>query len=472
MHRRDALRAWLGLLADWRNWRTGRAQLAATVRALVLDGRLPLESRLPAERELAYALGVSRSTVTAAYNRLRHDGYLRSRQGAGSWVTMPGGHRAATDSVVPASGLDLRIAALPAPPELDAIWLRPPWQSCRAGSTTTDTTRSGCRRSERPSRGASALAASRRRSEQILVVNGALQALDLAVRATLRRGRVAVAEIPSYPAALDVLRAAGARVRNVPIGPDGWDLEQLAALAERPPSLAYLIPDFQNPSGILVDAASRRRAMRVLRSGETTVVIDETFVELNLDDVEMPPPMASFGDAHTVTLGSLSKPVWGGLRIGWLRADPSTVQRIAALRAITDMASPVLEQLVAVGVFESLDAIVAQRRVLLRERRSALMEALDEHAPAWKYSRPRGGLFLWVELPSPSATSLSVRARERGVHFTPGPRFGAAGLLDRYLRLPFTLPPDQLRRAVEVLAAEAGEPVAARRTTAEPAYVV
>jgi DNA-binding transcriptional MocR family regulator len=173
-----------------------------------------------------------------------------------------------------------------------------------------------------------------------------------------------------------------------------------------------------------------------------------------------------------ITVGSLSKPVWGGLRIGWLRADPSTVQRIAALRAITDMASPVLDQLVAVQVFESLDAIVAERVELLRGRRAALMDALDQHAPAWTYSRPHGGLFLWVELPSPTATSLSVRASECGVHFTPGPRFGAAGLLDRYLRLPFTLPPDQLRRAVEVLAAEAGECVAARKTSVEPAYVV
>src|SRR3954465_13869099 len=102
-----------GLLADWRNGRPVERQLAGAVVALVLDGRLPLESRVPAERELASALGISRSTVTAAYNRLRRDGYLRSRQGAGSWVTMPGGHRAATDSIVPVSGLDLRIAALP-----------------------------------------------------------------------------------------------------------------------------------------------------------------------------------------------------------------------------------------------------------------------------------------------------------------------------------------------------------------------
>jgi len=459
------------LLADWRGGGPAEHQLAATVRALVLDGRLPLESRLPAERELATELRISRSTVTAAYNRLRRDGYLRSRQGAGSWVTMPGGHRAATDGVVVASGLDLRIAALPAPPELEAIVTEaaralPRWLDHHGYDPL----------GLPPLRAAIARRFNARglakTSEQILVVSGALQALDLTVRATVRRGRVAVTEIPSYPAALDVLRAAGARVRHVPVGPGGWDREQLETLAKHRPSLAFLIPDFQNPSGALIDAASRRRALRALCANSATVVVDETFVELNLDDVEMPPPAASFGDAHVITVGSLSKPVWGGLRIGWLRADPSTVQRIAALRAITDMASPVLEQLVAVGVFECLDAIVAERVGLLRSRRSALMEALDELAPAWTYARPRGGLFLWVELPSPTATSLSVRARERGVHFTPGPRFGAAGLLDRHLRLPFTLPPDQLRRAVEVLASEAGARGASRATSTEPVYVV
>ena len=310
-------------------------------------------------------------------------------------------------------------------------------------------------------------------SEQILVVNGALQALDLTVRALLRRGRVALAEIPGYPASLDVLRAAGARVRHLPIGPAGWDLEQLEALAARRPSLAYLIPDFQNPSGVLIDAASRRRAMRVLRSGETTVVIDETFVELNLDDVEMPPPAASFGDARTITIGSLSKPVWGGLRIGWLRADPATVHRIAALRAITDMASPVLEQLVAVGVFEvsRLDRRGAEGACCERDARRS-----QPHSTSM---RPPGSTRRRTAACSSGSSCLRrrqraspLRARERGVHFTPGPRFGAAGLLDRYLRLPFTLPADQLDRAVEILAAEAGEPAVASRTKIEPAYVV
>ncbi|MGZ4400232.1 MAG: GntR family transcriptional regulator, partial [Gaiellaceae bacterium] len=167
-----------GLLAGWRNGRPAERQLAATVRALILDGRLPLEARVPAERELAAALGISRSTVTAAYNMLRSDGYLHSRQGAGSWVTMPGGHRAASDTIFPASGLDLRIAALPAPPELDALVAEalralPRWLDHHGYDP----------RGWPPLRAASARRFTARglptTSEQILVVNGALQALDL-----------------------------------------------------------------------------------------------------------------------------------------------------------------------------------------------------------------------------------------------------------------------------------------------------
>jgi DNA-binding transcriptional MocR family regulator len=135
------------------------------------------------------------------------------------------------------------------------------------------------------------------------------------------------------------------------------------------------------------------------------------------------------------------------------------------------MASPVLEQLVAVAALAALDSIVAERKPVLRERRDVLARAIDEHAPAWRCSLPHGGLYLWVELPKPSSTSLSVRARERGVHITPGPRFGAPGLLDRFVRLPFTLPVEQLEAAVETLAAEA-ERTEPRRGERQPqAYV-
>jgi DNA-binding transcriptional MocR family regulator len=462
--------ALVGLLGAWRTGGAAHRQLAATIRALVLDARVPLDSRLPAERELAAALGVSRTTVTAAYNELRRDGYLASRQGSGSFVTMPGGHRAAADAIAPAGGLDLRIAAMAAPPRLaelarDALGELPRWLDHHGYEPL----------GLPPLRDAIARRFTERglptRREQILVTSGALQPLDLMLRATFRRGRPAVAEMPAFPSALDSIRLAGARLAGLPIDADGWDLEQLEALAEQGPALAYVMPDFQNPTGALVDESSRRRALRAFERAGTAVVVDESFVELNLDDVAMPLPAACFGGARTITVGSLGKAVWGGLRIGWARCEPALIRRLAASRATTDLASPVLEQLVAARVLSALDDLLPERRDLLRLRRDVLVAAVAEHLPAWRFTVPAGGLTLWLELPEPSSTRLAVQAAEHGVQLTPGPRFGAAGLLERYLRLPFTLPPDQLVRAVSVVAALAPHtPQPAGRP--EPAYAV
>jgi DNA-binding transcriptional MocR family regulator len=291
------------------------------------------------------------------------------------------------------------------------------------------------------------------RPEQILVTNGALQALDLTLRALLPRGRRALVELPSYPVALDALRGAGARLTPVPVNPDGWDLEAIESIAhEHRPALAYLMPDFHNPTGLVMGAPARRRTMRALERAGTAVVVDETFAELNLDGVEMPAPAAAFAQRTAVTIGSLSKAVWGGLRIGWARADPAVVHRLVAERARTDMASPLFEQLVAARTFERFDEILAERREVIRIRRDALARALGERLPDWGYALPPGGLFVWAELPAPISTSLALAAGRRGLLLTPAPRFAAAGLLERHLRLPFTLAPEQLARAVDILA--------------------
>jgi DNA-binding transcriptional MocR family regulator len=227
---------------------------------------------------------------------------------------------------------------------------------------------------------------------------------------------------------------------------------QALARAKRPSPLAYLIPDHHNPTGAVMDAASRRESLRELERARSHVVIDETFVELGLDGIDRAPPAAAGAGARTITIGSLSKSVWGGLRIGWARADPTIVRSLAAARASVDLASPVLEQIVATHVFGALDEIMAERRAMIRVRRQALADALAVRLPGWSYTMPSGGLFLWAQLPGPNSTSLAVRAAEEGVQLTPGPRFGAAGLLERYIRLPFTLAPEQLERAVAILA--------------------
>jgi DNA-binding transcriptional MocR family regulator len=440
------------LLGDWRRGGPAAERLAASVRALVLDGRVPLGGRLPAERTVAAGLGLSRATVTQAYDRLRSEGYIASRQGAGSWVTIPRAHGPATGQPDPAGGLDLRVAALPAPALLSELageaareltgWLDhhgydplglPPLRSAIASLFTE--------------RGLPT------EPEEILVTNGALHALDLAIRALAPRGGNALVEIPSYPAALDALRGSGARLRAVPVTADGWDLETLEATARlHQPAVAYLIPDFQNPTGALVDEATRARAARALAQAGTHVIVDETFVELNLDAPRMPQPFAAWAGPGSITVGSLSKSVWGGLRIGWARADPVLIRRLADARASSDMASPVLEQLLGARVIAALPEIVADRREIVRLRRDALHTALRSLLPDWRYTQPAGGLSLWAELPARGSTSLSVLAAELGIALAPGPRFGAAGLLERFVRLPYSLPPDELTRAVELLA--------------------
>jgi len=440
-----------GLLGEWRVGGPASRRLAATIRALVLDGQIPLESRLPPERELARTLGVSRACVTAAYDLLRADGYLASRRGAGSWATIPAGHLSASDSVSQVRGLDLRIGAMPAPPCLEALAASaaaqlPRWLDHHGYDPL----------GLPPLRDAIARRFSARglatRPEQVMVTAGGMQGLDLALRALSRRGRSAVAEIPGYPAALDALRGAGLRIRHVPTTHRGWDLETIAHVCEgHRPDLAYLIPDFQNPTGALIDPDARRVALRMLARAGAVVMIDETFAELTLEGPTAP-PMAGLGDGRTVTIGSLSKAVWGGLRVGWVRAEPPLIERLAGARATVDLASPVLDQLLAVEVFGALQEIMPQRREALRQRRAALTDALAAELPDWHFEPPHGGQFIWIELPAAISTSLAVSAAEHGVHVTPGPRFGAAGLLERHLRLPYTLPPAQLRKAVAILA--------------------
>jgi DNA-binding transcriptional MocR family regulator len=153
-----------------------------------------------------------------------------------------------------------------------------------------------------------------------------------------------------------------------------------------------------------------------------------------------------------VTLGSMSKAFWGGLRVGWIRAPQPVIRRLARVRAARDLATPVLDQLVAVQLLAVRDQVLRERRALLVERRDVLVEALRRDLPSWRFTVPRGGLCLWVEIDGPHAEALADIAESAGVRIVPGPRFGVEGLLLRGLRLPYTQPPAVLDDAVRRLA--------------------
>jgi DNA-binding transcriptional MocR family regulator len=433
------------------------ASLAGAVRGLLVDGRLPLGVRLPAERELAACLGISRTTVTAAYRRLRETGHLSSRRGAGSWTAMP------TDAKVGSTGLwapgtepdllDLGVAALSAPPELAGA----------AVEAIEDLSRYLGEPGYHPTglielRAAVAEGYATRglptSPEQIMITSGVQHALDLAVRLLVPAAQPVLVESPTYPNALAALSARRTRVLTFGLDESGWDAELLlSSLRQNRPRLAYLVPEFQNPTGHLMALPLRERLPAVAHTAGTDLIIDESFVDLAIESSELPPPVAVFDrHARVLSIGGMSKPYWGGLRIGWIRASAPLVQRLAAVRVAVDMAGPVLDQLVAARLLRYGDAVVAARRRQLRARRDALVAALRTWLPDWHFAVPAGGFSLWTELDAPVSSALARVAESYGVRLAPGPRFGVDGTLERFLRLPFTLPEADLAEAVTRLA--------------------
>jgi DNA-binding transcriptional MocR family regulator len=462
------------LLGDWRSARPDYVSLAAAIRLLVLDGRLPLRTRLPGERELAVALGTSRTTTAAAYAALRDEGFLASRRGSGSWTRLPADRTGTLpEAVTGGAEIDLGFAATAAPeralhralaaataelprhlpgPGYDALGL-PVLRSAIAAHLTR--------------RGAPTA------PEQVLVTAGAQHALALVLRVLAGPGDRVLVDHPTYPNALDAIRAAGARPVPVALTPDGWDLEMLAAtLRQAAPRLAYVIADHHNPTGLTLPDAERDRLVALARATRTPLVVDETLAELALDeDAPAPTPLAAHDDV--IAIGSMSKAYWAGLRIGWIRAAAPLVQRLAQARATIDLSSPVVEQLIATELLADPDAVLLPHRAALRARRDALAAALRTTLPGWSFELPRGGLSLWVELDAPRSSALAAVAIQHGVRLAAGPRFGVDGAFERFLRLPYTLPEPRLAEAVERIAL-AWHAVAAgtARRAAEPPTLV
>jgi DNA-binding transcriptional MocR family regulator len=455
----EALAALLG--DGWRRPGEASSALADALRGLVVDGRLAARTRVPSERTLSAQLGVSRGSVSRAYDRLREDGFLVSARGAGSWLTLPAGSAAAPALPLPGGGaervLDLTIAALPAPDPLltDAV-ARAAQALPRhlAGHGYATAGLDELREALAAHLSARGLATG---ADEVLVTAGAQHALHLVLGLLIGPGDRVLVDAPAYPRTLAAIRGARARAVPVPLTATGWDADAWAEAARvAAPRLAVTVPDFHNPTGLTMRAADRAAlALTCARAG-TVLVADETCAELRLDGPAAPAPLGAAGGragtgSTVVTIGTMSKAAWGGLRIGWIRATARMVRELAALRANVDMAGPVLGQLVAVELLRDWDAVLSSRRALLRPRRDALFSALAEHAPGWTVRRPHGGISTWARLPTPDATRLAAAAARESIAITPGPAFSVDGTFEHHIRLPFTLPPDDLRAAIERL---------------------
>lgn len=244
----------------------------------------------------------------------------------------------------------------------------------------------------------------------------------------------------------------------MPVTEDGWDPGLIdGALRQAAPRLAYLIPDFHNPTGRLMPPEQRLAVLESVRATGTWLVVDETMTDIAL---EMPSavPFASLAPRGTgeqiVTVGSLSKTHWGGLRLGWVRAGSRLITELATARVPVDMGGSVLNQLVALGLLARTDQVLAERLPRLRAQRDALAESLARHLPDWRWKSPPGGLSLWIDLGRPIASPLARAALAQGVRIEGGARFGAdPGTHESRLRFPYTLAPEVLDEAVRRVAA-------------------
>jgi 2-aminoadipate transaminase len=299
----------------------------------------------------------------------------------------------------------------------------------------------------------------------LMLIPGATAGVDAAARLFARSGQVALVESPSYRDALHVLRDQGLALVGVPLDANGIAVAPLAEAfvrlrAEgRPPALLYTIPSFQNPSGVTASYARREAVITLARENDCLIVEDDVYRDISFGGAVPPSYYALAGGEGVIRVGSFSKTLAPGLRLGWLMGDSEDVARCTACGVsmmgggANPFAAHVVADYLAGGGW---DDYIARLCALYRERRDVALGALVEHMPPGvTWTEPGGGFFLWLTLPeSVPVTPLADVARRKGVTFSAGRGFFADPALGEHnLRLAFSFaPPADLERGIALLA--------------------
>ncbi|MFG1627611.1 PLP-dependent aminotransferase family protein [Kribbella sp. NPDC049227] len=370
-------------------------QLSDSLAELIDRGELPPAAVLPPERALATALTVSRTTVVAAYQALRESGRLERRQGSGTTVSagraretvsggvLAGDHAASQFLNGPLATIDFATAALPS---LDLV------ADVAAGLTRDDYLRLTGTHHGYHLRGLPALreriarwysdAGMPTAPEDILITSGAQQALELVARGCLQPGDGVVVEQPTYRGALEAFGRTGSRMRTVRIDDEGLDVIALEKLlATESPRLVYVQTAAHNPTGVVLSDDRRQRLARLLDQHEVVLVDDTSLSGTSFDGRPYAPALATH--ERLVTIGSMSKLFWGGLRLGWIRAVPQAVSRFAQVRGITDLGSSLVAQEVALRLMDHRPPRCRRGRATYRAAgRAADVDRTARPAPA------------------------------------------------------------------------------------------
>lgn len=433
-----------------------QVRLADSLRQAIESGVLPAGAVLPAERALARDLSVSRSTVTAALSVLKAEGALESRQGSGTVVVgLP------VDSEVGATvlpgilgsrrGIDLAAStpadarALPfVDVDLEALLRSGP----RHGYSPEGLPALRHAVAERFT--AQGLAST---LDEIVITNGAQHALALALTLLARPGDHVIVDDPTYPGMIDLLASRRLTPLPLPRTAGRIDVTGLRRLvADHDVSIAYLQTGVHNPTGFAAQDWELEDLAAACDDLDLTVLEDLVLADLRFDGTSIRPLAARVRSASVLVIGSISKLGWGGLRIGWLRAPHSLIERLLRARLTDDLGSSVPSQVIAAGVLTKFDDVVASRQPTLLSRATLARALLDELLPTWRAQEPQGGLSLWIELTTPTAEALSQQAVRHGVTVATGASAVVDGDGAHFIRLCFDRPESQLREGIRRLA--------------------
>jgi DNA-binding transcriptional MocR family regulator len=298
--------------------------------------------------------------------------------------------------------------------------------------------------------------------EEVLITTGAQQALDLTGKLFLDEGDTVICESPTYTGAISALKVFAPRWVEVPTDDEGMDLEALERRLQYCDrvKLIYVVPNFQNPTGTTWSLERRRRFAEIVTQHSVAVVEDDTYGELRFEGLPLPPIKSFDSKGHIVYIGTFSKVLSPGMRIGWLTASSPLYEKYVILKQGSDLHTSTLCQMQISAYLEmfDFDKSLSRMRAVYRERRDAMIRALEKEMPKGvRFSRPSGGLFLWVELPPHmDARELLRRSLELDVAFVPGGSFFPKGNKENTLRLSYShMPVERIEEGVRRLSAAA-----------------
>jgi len=456
---------------DWRDRPGPRyTRLAAAILEAIDRKTLREGARVPAERALAAAVGVSRGTIVACFDHLVTAGVLTRRQGDGTYIAGRPSWTASATSMTAAllrrmaadrETIDLS-AAGPAdlshlPTSIHNVQF-PSFSSHGLDPVGLPHLREAVARHLTRYQGLPSDPA------QIVITNGAQEALWLLTR-ILPASNI-VTSCPTYPGLTSVVGGSRAVVTTVPVDAAGPDPGAIERAGRSPNSVAFLMPTGHNPVGDVMPLLRRQSLASLADAGRVTVIEDLALADLTLDAPSQPqpgpdeppaaaPPPLSALSPRVIAVGSASKLLWGGLRVGWLRVTDDALRgALVGRKAALNLATSALSQEMTAQLLEGITPDwLRAHRLALACRRDHLLALIAEHLPAWRVRPPRAGLSLWAELPLTSADPFAHAAARHGVTVTPGSAACVCRAHGHYIRLSFAERPATLELAADRLAA-------------------